>query len=49
MKLLLDFFPIILFFVAFKVWGTMPITIAFMLFQVPLLKRHSLEPFGGTK
>ncbi|UIJ72006.1 septation protein A [Aurantimonas sp. HBX-1] len=30
--------------VAFKVWGTMPITIAFMLTQIPLLKRHALEP-----
>ncbi|NDV87500.1 septation protein A [Aurantimonas aggregata] len=30
--------------VAFKVWGTMPITIVFMLTQIPLLKRHALEP-----
>ncbi|MFD2238675.1 septation protein A [Aureimonas populi] len=32
------------FWVAFKVWGTMPLTIGFMLMQMPLLKRHSLEP-----
>ncbi len=32
------------FWVAFKVWGVMPITIAFMLAQFPLLQRHSLEP-----
>ncbi|MEO0543478.1 MAG: septation protein A [Pseudomonadota bacterium] len=31
------------FWVAFKVWGTMPITIAFTLAQVPLLMRHSTE------
>ena len=32
------------FWVNFKVWGTMPITMAFMLFQIPLLKRHAIEP-----
>ena len=32
------------FWVAFKVWATMPITIVFMLTQIPLLKQHSLEP-----
>ncbi|KQQ79592.1 septation protein A [Aureimonas sp. Leaf324] len=37
------------FWVAFKVWGTMPITVAFMLFQFPLLKRHSLEPLFDKK
>lgn len=37
------------FWVAFKVWGTMPITIAFMMAQVPLLKRHSLEPLPEDK
>ncbi len=26
--------------VAFKVWATMPITIVFMLFQLPLIQRH---------
>ncbi|WP_152046971.1 septation protein A [Aureimonas psammosilenae] len=30
------------FWVNFKVWGTMPITMAFMLFQIPLLKRHEI-------
>ncbi|MEF2074139.1 septation protein A [Consotaella aegiceratis] len=35
--------------VAFKVWATMPLTIAFMLFQLPLLKRHSLEPLEGEE
>lgn len=37
------------FWVAFKVWGTMPITIAFMLLQIPLLKRHALEPLFEQK
>ncbi|WP_206454696.1 septation protein A [Aurantimonas marina] len=32
------------FWVAFKVWGTMPITIAFMMAQFPLIKRHATEP-----
>jgi len=32
------------FWVAFKVWGTMPITIAFTMAQMPLIMRHSLEP-----
>ena len=27
----------------FKVWGTMPITIAFTLAQMPLIMKHSLE------
>ncbi|WP_102960683.1 septation protein A [Mangrovicella endophytica] len=31
------------FWVAFKVWATMPLTVVFMLFQLPLLKRHALE------
>ena len=31
------------FWVAFKVWGTMPITIAFTLAQMPLIMRHSLD------
>jgi len=31
------------FWVAFKVWATMPITIVFMLTQLPLLQRHMLE------
>jgi len=32
------------FWVAFKVWGTMPLSIIFMLAQLPLLKAHSTEP-----
>ena len=32
--------------VAFKVWGTMPITVAFTLAQMPLIMRHSV---GETK
>ncbi|WAJ29614.1 septation protein A [Antarcticirhabdus aurantiaca] len=35
------------FWVNFKLWGTMPITFIFTLFQFPLIKRHSLEPIGG--
>lgn len=31
------------FWVAFKVWGTMPITIIFTLLQMPLILRHSIE------
>ena len=31
------------FWVAFKVWGIMPITIAFTLAQMPLIMRHSLD------
>lgn len=30
------------FWVTFKVWGTMPLTMAFMLFQMPLLKKYGL-------
>lgn len=32
--------------VAFKVWGIMPITIAFTMSQMPLIMRHSLEEAG---
>lgn len=32
--------------VAFKVWGIMPITVAFTLFQMPLIIRHSTEELG---
>lgn len=35
------------FWVAFKVWATMPMTIVFMLFQYPVIVKHSLEPIGG--
>lgn len=31
------------FWVAFKVWGTMPITFLFTLAQMPLIMRHSLD------
>ncbi|MEM1378576.1 MAG: septation protein A [Pseudomonadota bacterium] len=31
------------FWVAFKVWGTMPLTITFTLAQIPLLMKHSTE------
>ena len=31
------------FWVAFKVWGTMPMTIIFMLFQIPVMTKHSLK------
>ncbi len=32
--------------VAFKVWGIMPITILFTMSQMPLIMRHSLEGKG---
>ena len=32
------------FWVAFKVWGTMPITILFTLAQMPLIMKYSAEP-----
>jgi len=36
--------------VAFKVWGIMPITLIFTFSQMPLIMRHSLdERFGKTK
>jgi intracellular septation protein len=31
------------FWVAFKVWGIMPITFLFTVSQMPLIMRHSLE------
>jgi intracellular septation protein len=31
------------FWVAFKVWGTMPITLAFTMLQMPLIMRHGTE------
>lgn len=34
------------FWVAFKVWGTMPITIIFTLAQMPLILKHTVEPAG---
>lgn len=33
--------------VTFKVWGVMPITVVFTMFQMPLIKKHSLVPWGG--
>ncbi|MFC3074042.1 septation protein A [Shinella pollutisoli] len=35
------------FWVAFKVWGTMPITVLFTLSQMPLIMRHSIEAEEG--
>lgn len=37
------------FWVAFKVWGIMPITIAFTMSQMPLIMRHSLEEPSDKK
>lgn len=37
------------FWVAFKVWGIMPITLLFTFSQMPLIIRHSLEPISGKK
>ena len=37
------------FWVNFKVWATMPMTIIFMMFQYPVLLKHTLEPFGKDK
>jgi intracellular septation protein len=34
--------------VTFKVWGIMPITLAFTLSQMPLILRHSLDESAGT-
>jgi intracellular septation protein len=34
------------FWVAFKVWGIMPLTLVFSAFQLPLLTRHSLDKDG---
>jgi len=35
------------FWVGFKVFGIMPLTLLFMLLQAPLLKRYSLQPEGA--
>ncbi|GGD41961.1 septation protein A [Aureimonas glaciei] len=38
------------FWAGFKVWATMPITMVFMLCQIPLLQRHATESlFGDTE
>jgi intracellular septation protein len=34
------------FWVAFKVWGVMPLTIAFTLAQTPMMMRHGFDPDG---
>ena len=36
------------FWVAFKVWGTMPVTIGFVLSQMPMIMRHQI-PEAGQK
>lgn len=36
------------FWVNFKVWATMPMTIVFMLFQYPVIVRHSTVPLDGS-
>ncbi len=36
------------FWVSFKVWGIMPITIAFALAQTPLILKHELKPGADT-
>jgi intracellular septation protein len=35
------------FWVAFKVWGIMPITMIFAMAQLPLMQKHMIEPEGG--
>jgi intracellular septation protein len=35
------------FWVAFKVWGTMPITLLFTFAQMPLVMKYSIEPVTG--
>ena len=35
------------FWVNFKVWATMPMTMVFMLFQYPVIVKHALEPLDG--
>lgn len=37
------------FWVAFKVWGNIPITLAFTLLQMPLIMRHSTEPTDSNE
>jgi intracellular septation protein len=32
------------FWVAFKVWGTMPVTLIFTMSQMPLIMKHSINP-----
>ena len=37
------------FWVAFKVWGTMPITLLFTFAQMPLIMKYAAEPLAGDK
>lgn len=37
------------FWVAFKVWGVMPLTMAFALAQTPLILRHEIKPAAQTE
>lgn len=37
------------FWVAFKVWGIMPLTLVFSIAQLPLLSRHAIEQPGVSK
>ncbi|NLS05701.1 septation protein A [Rhizobium sp. P32RR-XVIII] len=37
------------FWIAFKVWGTMPITIIFTMAQMPLILKHTITPAGETE
>jgi len=37
------------FWVAFKVWGIMPITMVFAMAQLPLMQRHMIEPDGNDR
>lgn len=36
------------FWVAFKVWGIMPITVIFSLLQLPVLSKYAIEPVGDA-
>ena len=37
------------FWVAFKVWGVMPLTMAFALAQTPLILKHEIKPADAAK
>ncbi len=37
------------FWVSFKVWGMMPISMVFTFSQMPLISKHSIEPLGGKE
>jgi len=37
------------FWIAFKVWGTMPITIIFTMAQMPLIMKHTVTSAGETE